>query len=321
MDVVGVSAAGFAPVVASCGTSLTELQVRALKRHSDKIVVNFDPDAPGAAAAERSVGLLLEEGMSVRVVTLDGGLDPDEYCKERGAEAYRAQIDGAKGYFYWLADRARARHDVHTTEGLIAVLRFLMPAVERIPDRLERMAVANDVAGYIGVERGMVLDSFRKAAASRREDRITIATEPVRADEKGLLSVLLSDVAERERLIAPLAGVGVVERLATRRIFQTIMAAHAAGSAITFDAIIARLEQPDQNLLAGLALSEDAEASEVSLEFGEQCLASLLRSEERERLGRLKARIRDAERSGNIEEALRLAGDLHDLEKTAGASI
>jgi len=77
MDVIGVTAAGFPGVVASCGTSLTAQQVQALKRHTRKIVVNFDPDAPGANAAERSIGLLLEEGMQVRIVELDGGLDPD----------------------------------------------------------------------------------------------------------------------------------------------------------------------------------------------------------------------------------------------------
>ena len=91
MDAIGVSAAGVREVVASCGTSLTAQQVQALQRHSDKIVVNFDPDAAGANAAERSINLLLDESMHVRIVELEGGLDPDEYCKERGAEAYRGQ--------------------------------------------------------------------------------------------------------------------------------------------------------------------------------------------------------------------------------------
>src|SRR6266850_4322963 len=125
MDAIGVTAAGFRNVVASCGTALTSDQVQAVKRHSHRIAVNFDPDAPGANAAERSIDLLLAEGMQVRIVELDGDLDPDEYCKERGADAYRDRLDGAKGYFYWLADRARAKHDTRTSEGKVAVLNFL----------------------------------------------------------------------------------------------------------------------------------------------------------------------------------------------------
>src|SRR6266852_1986919 len=93
MDVIGVYASGVHEVVASCGTALTPHQVQAMKRHSDKIVLNFDPDAAGAKAAERSINLLLEEGMHVRILALDGGLDPDEYCKQRGAEAYLAKLN------------------------------------------------------------------------------------------------------------------------------------------------------------------------------------------------------------------------------------
>ena len=51
--------------------------------------------------------MLLDEGMQVRILELDGELDPDEYCKERGPEAYAERLEGAKGYFFWLADRAR----------------------------------------------------------------------------------------------------------------------------------------------------------------------------------------------------------------------
>ena len=75
-------------------------------------MVNFDPDAAGADAAERSINLLLDEGMCVRIVELEDGLDPDEYCKEHGTDAYRAKVDQAPSYFYWLADRARANFDL-----------------------------------------------------------------------------------------------------------------------------------------------------------------------------------------------------------------
>ena len=141
MDAIGVSAAGFRGVVASCGTALTAHQVRALKRHTRQDRGEFRSGcAPARRRPSARIDLLLEEGMQVRIVELDGGLDPDEYCKERGAEAYRERVDGAKGYFYWLADRARAKHDMRTTEGKVAVLKFLLPAVQRIP----RSAGAHD---------------------------------------------------------------------------------------------------------------------------------------------------------------------------------
>jgi DNA primase len=70
MDVIGVWAAGVKEAVASCGTALTEAQVRAMHRHADTVVVNFDPDTAGANAAERALQLLLDEGLHVRVLAL-----------------------------------------------------------------------------------------------------------------------------------------------------------------------------------------------------------------------------------------------------------
>jgi DNA primase len=314
MDAIGVTAAGFRGVVASCGTSLTAQQVQALKRHTQKIVVNFDPDAPGANAAERSISLLLEEGMQVRIMELDGGLDPDEYCKQRGAAAYQERLEGAKGYFYWLADRARARHDMRTTEGKVAVLQFLMPAVERISDRLERMTIANDVAGYLGVERGMVLDSFRKAVAERREKTLESPKIVLRHDERMLLNALLAQPEIQSEVIGELKSIATIDNFSSRRIFQAIFALDEAGGRLSFEEVHARLEESDQSLLAQAVLNEDAQTSH------EEVLAaieSMRRTGDQQQRSQLKARIHESERAGHWEEALRLTGELQGLERAA----
>ncbi len=322
MDAIGVTAAGFGAVVASCGTALTAPQVQALKRHSQRIVVNFDPDAPGAAAAERSISLLLAEGMFVQIMELDGGLDPDEYCKQRGADAYEQQLKKAKGYFYWLADRARSRHDGRTSEGRVAVLQTLLPQLQRISDRVERLAIAEDVAAYIGVDRGVILDTFRKSVGDRQEKTLERPRETVRADEKGLLHVLLSDAGGREQLLDGLEDAALVESLVTRRIYDTIRGLHASGAALTFDAVNARLEENDRVLLAQVLLAEETESTELDLAYGSRCLESLRRSGEQRRRSELKQQVRQAERAGDMREALRLTQELERLERegVAGAS-
>ena len=262
MDAIGVTAAGFRNVVASCGTALTTQQVQAVKRHSHRIAVNFDPDAPGANAAERSIDLLLAEGMQVRIVELDGDLDPDEYCKDRGAAAYQERLEGAKGYFYWLADRVRAKHDMRTSEGKVAVLNFLLPKLQAITDQLERMTVANDVAGYIGVDRGMVLDHFRKAVTERSEKAIQRPVIPLRHDERMLLIALLTDAELRADMIGRLRSLQTIETLPSRGIFQAVFALQDAGGRIGFDEVNGRLEEADQNLLAQAVLNEDGEISQ-----------------------------------------------------------
>ena len=317
MDAIGVTAAGFRGVVASCGTALTAQQVQTLKRHTQKIVVNFDPDAPGANAAERSISLLLEEGMQVRIMELDGGLDPDEYCKQRGAAAYQERLEGAKGYFYWLADRARARYDMRTTEGQVAVLQFLVPAVQRIPDRLERLQIAVDVAGYVGVDQanqGRVIDAFKKAAVDRQEKTLEPPKIPLRHDERVLLNALLAEPEMWSEVIGELKSIETIDSLSSRRIFQAIFALHEAGGRLSFEEVHARLEESDQSLLAQAVLSEDAQTSR------EEVLAAIekmRRTGEQQRRSQLKARIYESERAGNWEEALRLTGELQGLDQVA----
>ncbi len=92
MDVIGVYAAGIHEVVASSGTSLSLDQVRAIKRQisqphggAGQIILNFDPDAAGARSTEKYIGILLSEGLRVKVLEIPGGLDPDEYIQQNGA--------------------------------------------------------------------------------------------------------------------------------------------------------------------------------------------------------------------------------------------
>ncbi len=312
MDAIGVSAAGFPGVVASCGTSLTSDQIQALARHSRHMVMNFDPDPAGANATEKRIDALLQEGMQVRILELDGGLDPDEYCKEHGAEAYAEKLRQAKGYFHWLADRARARFDVHTSEGLVSVLKFLLPAVNRISDRLERVTVANDLAGYIGVDRGLVLDSFRKAVVNGQEKTFARQKVVLRHDERILLQALLDDEAIRDEVLEVLKSFDAAHSFPSERIFQALFALHDGGGRISFDDLYARLEADDQHLLAEAVLTGDGQASREEVLAA---VASMRRSHNEELRRLLKLKIKEAERGGRWEDALQATGELQTLER------
>ena len=317
MDAIGVTAAGFAAVVASCGTSLTAQQVQTLKRHSGKVFVNFDPDTAGANATERSIGLLLTEGMHVRIVELDRGLDPDEYCKQNGAAAYEARLAAAKGYFYWLADRARAQHDVHSSEGAAAILQALLPAVERISDPIERSAVANDLAAYVGAERGTVLDWFRKAAAARQTKPIEAPKATLRPSERMLLNAVLQPQMRGE-VLGELRSLDAVSRFASHRIFQAVFALQDAGAGWDFEELHARLEPADQNLLTEAAFREDEQNTPEKARAAMEIVA---RDDRLWRRDQFKARIGEAERAGNLDEAFRLAGELADFERAANSTL
>ncbi|MCS6953551.1 MAG: DNA primase [Bryobacterales bacterium] len=316
MDVIGLEAAGVRGVVASCGTALTASQVRLLRRHSENVVVNFDPDAAGGAAAERSIQVLLEEGLRVRVLELEDGLDPDEFVRRAGAEAYGDRLTKAPGYFYWLADRARAKYDVRTAEGRAGALRFLLPAVHRVSDRLERAAIASEIAAHLGVETGLLVEHFRKAAVQRSDQPLRQAVEPVRPVEKILLNALLASEEARRELIPQLRGMRQVAHFVTGRIFQALFALAESGQAFSFAALEGRLEERDRELLASVIFADETGEEACSLEQARACVARLAAEERAAQRAALRARVREAERAGDLAEALRLTEELNRLERS-----
>ena len=321
MDVIGVYAAGIKEVVASCGTAITNGQVRTMHRHADTVVVNFDPDTAGANATERAIQLLLDEGLHVRVLALDGGLDPDEYCKQNGAEAYRAKLDGASTYFHWLADRARARFDMKTSDGRVAAFKFLLPAVQKISDKLERAAIANDLASYLGVDPGLVLDQFKKSAADRRAP--AMREEPGKAiplPERILLNALLSSDQAREELLPRLVA-EMTETFVIREVFEELRAAAEENPSFSYTALEARLEPAARELLRDAVTADDSLGESVSFEQAQNCLRRLEGDLRKRQVVELRARVKSAEREGRVEEALSWMAELSRLERgTRGTS-
>jgi DNA primase len=329
MDVMGVYAGGVHEVVASCGTALTNTQVRALHRHADTVVVNFDPDEAGANAAERALQLLLDEGLHVKVLTLGGGagdagqgkLDPYEFVKQFGAEAYRARLDGASSYFHWLADRARARFDMRGADGRVDAFKFLLPAVQKLPDKLERAAVASDLAGYLGVEPGMVLDQFKRAAAERRTPGPAAAGATARsvtavqipAVERILLNALLSSEATRKQIL-PRLPKEMTGGFASHEVLDALRQMEEAG-AFSFAALDARLSEVGRTLLHGLVAADELGDDAQNLAQAEACLQRVNASFHRRQLEEVRARVKTAGREGKQDEALHWTAELQRLEE------
>jgi DNA primase len=280
------------------------------------VVVNFDPDRAGADASEKAIQILLDEGVHVRVLTLDGGLDPDEYVKQNGAEAYRGKLDTAATYFHWLADRARQKFDMRTSDGRMEAFRFLLPSVQKIGDKLERAAIANDLAGYLGVDAGLILDQFKKAATDRRAPQKT-APKPeviIPAVENILLNAMISSEEVRAEIL-PLLTPELIAEFVTREIFETLRLIVESGSAVTFSGLHSRLSPALQTLLHTVVAADDIDDDASSVALARACLRRLENGAVKRRVDELRARIKSAEREGRMEEALELMSELGYLEK------
>jgi DNA primase len=327
MDVIGAYAAGVKEAVASCGTALTAAQVRAIHRHADAVIVNFDPDAAGASAAERAVQLFLDEGVHVRVLSLGGGevkLDPDEFVKRFGAAAYLEKLESAPGYFHWLADRARARFDMNSAEGRTDAFKFLLPAVQKVNGRLERAAIAADLAAYLGVEAGLVLEQFKKAARDRGGPAPQPAAGPaIPPLERILLNAALDSDRVRTELLAAMDP-ALIATLQTREIFENLQHVQSGDPARLFAELEGRLGEAARELLHQAAAADDTGEGgsdpDLVWQQAEACVRRLEADHRKRKLAELRSRVKTAEREGRVEEALAWIAELHKLERDASGA-
>jgi len=189
MDCISLFLRGIQHVIATSGTAFTEQQVAILKRHTQNVVVNFDPDAAGANAAEKSIALLTEEGFNLKLVTLEGGLDPDRFIRERGVEAYTQAVLGARRQSDYLIERARQTFPGATAEQKLKQMNYLLPHIRRIPQKLVREQFAMDAAQKLGIDSAVLREELRQAALKRRE-HIEVRTTALTEVERVLLRAL-----------------------------------------------------------------------------------------------------------------------------------
>jgi DNA primase len=317
MDVIGVWSAGMANVVAPCGTSLTPHQIRALKRHAPSLILNFDPDRAGSNAAERAIGVVpVEEDMQLRICQLPGGLDPDEYVREHGPDAYRQALASAPSYWHWLADRHRSREDSASPEARSRLFQVLLREIHRVPDRVKRLAIASDLAEYTGLTQGMVLEEFRKAAAERRPVRAAAVAAPQLDPNEVLLFFALLRNPEARVQIAPyLSTLEVVRSYQSWPVLREALRLAEAGVEPSYANLEPRLEPAQRALLQSLLLDEQEQAGHSGITTAQAiaCVHALAKLEKESHRSALKAQAKEAEKRGDLEEALRLSGEITRL--------
>ncbi len=278
MDAIAVARAGISNVVASCGTSLADPQIKLLGRFTRRVIVNYDPDAAGQTATERSLSLLLEQDFEVRVLALppvgNKKADPDLFIREMGVEAYLKLLKEAPPYVDYLIARAR-QMDLTTGEGKLRAVNFLLPYVQKIPNRILRSEWATRIAQQLRLDEPVLRAALSKAASERRSEvktqpeLISRAAKPV---ERRLIRMLAEAEGFRHELAQQLQNARLYHGLETERIFAALVIASLAGQPLQAAEVAAVLEERDRRLLFEILFEE---ANEPTWEEAVSCIEAL----------------------------------------------
>lgn len=151
MDVIALHKAGFDTAVASMGTALTWPQAKQLRNYCERIYISYDGDAAGQKATMRGLDILAQAGLSVRVVRLPDGLDPDDVIRQKGREFYAQLISEAETLPQFKINALRKNHDISDPEGkskfAIEAIKVIK-ALENPVEREEYINLVRDITGY-----------------------------------------------------------------------------------------------------------------------------------------------------------------------------
>jgi DNA primase len=311
MDCISVYLRGIQNVIATSGTAFTEQQVAILKRHTSNVAVNFDPDTAGANAAEKSIALLTEEGFAIKIVTLDGGLDPDRYIRERGVEAYMTAVRGARRQSDYLIERARQMFPGASAEQKVKAMNFLLPHIRQIPEKLARDQFAADAAQKLGIDSAVLREELRQAALKRR-DHIEVRTSGLTEVERVLLRALAitspeHEEARRTAVDAATSQPAIFEGLAS---FSAMQLLAQRGARDPMEMVT------DQAQMALLAEALLGEGEPPSADAVRGAIASRRKRLIENELRDLRARIAEAERRADHAELAVLTQKKLDLDRT-----
>jgi DNA primase len=293
MDCITAYMAGIQNVLATSGTAFTEMQVRLLSRYTKRLFINFDPDAAGANAAEKSIALLTEEDFEVRVVTLEAGLDPDRFIRERGIKDYVAAVKAAKRHSDYLIDRAMQLFPPRTAEGKSKAINYLLPHIRRMPNQFVRDEFASDAAQKLGIDSALVREELQQAARKRREQVGASARENMNEAERVLLRALACSPESRVFLCVSHAMHAQPQSFEGLGITRMLTLLRDRGP----QEPLAALTEPVQRALLAQTLLR--ESGEVELEQVEAALESLKYRQLEALQRRVRADIAEAERRGD----------------------
>ena len=295
-DRIALSRAELGEALATCGTALTPEHAKQLERRTKEVVLLFDGDEAGRQAMERSLHVLLPEGLRVRAAALSRGEDPDSFLARRGAEALRDLVDGSRDaveqVIQWAVDAGCA-----TPAQKADVVNRVVPLVARIADSVERVEYARRLATWTATDEQAVQAAVRTVARGGNAPVVESSLAPRRAsrEERHLheLAVLLfrhphlAEVFEREPL----------ESLLPEGSWKAVIGAlldagdggsiDASGAADLF-ALEERMDEDSRSRLRAVAIDEELFRGETP---PEQAIREIVRTLEKRRVDALQKEL------------------------------
>ncbi|WP_333871406.1 DNA primase [Desulforamulus putei] len=323
MDVVSTYQHGVTNAVASLGTAFTRDQAKLLMAYTHDVVIAYDADAAGVKAAVRAAEILQNSGCQVRIATIPGAKDPDEFIQKNGLAGWQKIIENAVPLVQYKLMQAVKTYGLQNKR---KVLQEVLPNLAAVASPIELEEAIKQTATVLQVNWETVLEeikSFRKNTrkisqigdnsvknshniASTSNSLSTAQPRDARSHaEAGILRFALENKVWLERIVAELG-----REFFQNRDYQGIFDAYlASGVEQPLSGLFDLLDEPRQRVLSSILVQEipGENIDQMVTDF----ITTIKKSSEKARLENLLAQLAAAERAGDTEKVRSLSRQIH----------
>lgn len=316
MDMILPFQYGVDNIVASLGTALTTEQIRLLRRYTDNVVMLYDADAAGQAAMVRSLDLLIEQDMNVRVANLASGEDPDSYIRKFGLGEFDKRIQAAQSLFDFKLQWLSAQFDPKNIEQRAEICNQMLATIYKMNNEIVRFGYLKQLGERLGLPEQILLKEGKKIEISQAKQAKPevkpptvkpAALRPLNAIERQVLSLLINDTGLIRSAKASIT-LSEFEDSRTRIILEKLFEFEGDVEDFSVSSFLNSFDDPEvQKVILNISAQEDFPGLNP-VRVLEDSILRIKKDRLKEKRQSLSELIRQAEVSGD-------AGRLEDLMK------
>ncbi len=324
-DLLAVAGAGFENVAATCGTALTSEHVRLLRRYTQRVLLLFDQDQAGQKAAFRGMEVLLKEGLSVAMVLLEAGEDPDSYLKKRGKDAFQKRLEDARPALAVFMESVLRDHG-EGSESRARAVEVILGKLKLLNSSVERRLYLQELAEKTGLDVSFLQSGGKEAASGRKvpsppprksaalHSRPHLGEGPELKSQNLLLLLLAIDAEIRRRVVEK--GTEKVFADEERRSLADLLL-NLDGNLMNSEEAISVLELTDsQKKIVTEIFRQDLMAfADVRAEIFRDCCIAVDLQQRKKRTKELTRLINEAEKTGDNSNRTAYLAEKTELDR------
>jgi DNA primase len=297
---------GVRNVVASLGTALTPEQVKLIGRFARKVLVNYDGDRAGVAAAKRAIETILAEDIEVKVLVLPDNTDPDDFIRKHGVSEYNRRRTEAQPHIQFVIDQAVRDRNLNSPADKAAAVGEALPFIRAVRDRIQKREYFDIAMDGLRVQRDQRRELWQQVRGASTDSavvqRMFVKTERPTVAEEKLLGLLVAN-DELRNIILPRLEPSDYQGLATATIFGALKQLGTEEKEVTYESLSEATagHEGASEILPRLLINEPAESFDESLADANSCLDALRLMQLDREIDELSTQIAEADRADDPE--------------------